>query len=104
MIHAMLSAGLIDTAALWKVVAASLVGGVGVVVAFGVLLVGLSKANAVHGRPARRAGYYVVSALCGLFCVAAIAVGIYAMVQKPSSPTPKSVKPAAQLVRFRPMA
>lgn len=35
-----------------------------------------------------------MSALCGLFCVAAVAFGIYAMVNKPSGPAPKRAKTA----------
>lgn len=49
---AMLAAALIDTTALWKIVVASLVGGVGVVVAFGLLLFSLSKS----ARPRPMAG------------------------------------------------
>jgi hypothetical protein len=95
----MLATALINTTALWKIILASLLGGVGVVVAFGVLLLGLSKASAAKGKPGEQAGFYLVSGICGLFCVAAIAVGIYAMAKKPSSPAPKPAKPAAALVR-----
>lgn len=96
----MLATALINTDALWKIVVASLVGGVGVVVAFGVLLLGLSRASAAGTRAGGRAGYLLVSTVCGVFCIAAIAVGIYAMAKKPSSPAPKpaAAKAAALVV------
>ncbi|HWH11652.1 MAG TPA: hypothetical protein VG165_11040 [Solirubrobacteraceae bacterium] len=94
----MLATALINTAALWKIIVASLVGGVGVVVAFGFLLLGLSKANQAKGRPGAQAGYYLVSGVCGVFCVAAVAVGIYAMAKKPATPAPK---PAAKTAAVR---
>ena len=97
----MLAAALINTDALWKIVVAALVGGVGVVVAFGVLLLGLSRANAPGTRAGGRAGYLIVSLVCGVLCVAAIVVGIYAISKKPSSPAPKpaAAKAAALVVR-----
>ena len=94
----MLATALINTTALWKIILASLLGGVGVVVAFGFLLLGLSKANQAKGRPGEQAGYYLISGVCGLFCVAAVAVGIYAMAKKPSSPAPKPAKTTAASV------
>jgi NADH:ubiquinone oxidoreductase subunit 6 (subunit J) len=85
----MLAAALIDTDALGKIILASLLGGVGVVVAFGFLLLGLSKANTAEGRPGEQAGFYLLSVVCGVFCLAAVAVGIYAIAKKPSSAAPK---------------
>ncbi len=89
-----LATALINTTALWKIILASLLGGVGVVVAFGLILLGLSKGSRAKGagRPAEQAGYYVLTALCCLFCVAAVGFGIYAMVNKPSSPAPKPAR------------
>jgi NADH:ubiquinone oxidoreductase subunit 6 (subunit J) len=89
---------LINTDALWKIVVASLIGGVGVVVAFGVMLLGISRAGTPGRSPVGRAGSLLLAGLCGLFCVAAIAVGIYAMAQKPASPAPKPAAKAAATV------
>jgi hypothetical protein len=91
----MLATALINTTALWKIILASLLGGVGVVVAFGLLLLSLSKANRAQGKPGEQAGFYLLSGLCGAFCLAAVAIGIYAMAKKPSSPAPKPAKAAA---------
>lgn len=97
----MLATALVNTTALWKIAVAALIGGVVVVVVFGILLLGLARANAPETKPAGRAGFLLVSALCGVVCVGAIAVGIYAMAKKPSSPAPKpaAAKAAALVVR-----
>ena len=95
----MIAASLIDTTALGKIILASLIGGVGVVVAFGLILLGLSKGSRAKadGRRLEQTGYYVVTALCGLLCVAAVAFGIYAMINKPTgpAPTPAAARSAA---------
>jgi hypothetical protein len=64
------AAALINWNELWKIVIAALVGGTGVVIVFGLLLLGISRV------------------------VAVAAVGIYAMTQKPS-PAQLKPKPAA---------
>ncbi|MEA2370372.1 MAG: hypothetical protein QOH12_766 [Solirubrobacteraceae bacterium] len=96
----MIAASLIDTTALGKIILASLIGGVGVVVAFGLILLGLSKGSRAKGdgRTGAQAGYYLITGLCGLFCVAAVAFGIYAMVHKPSTPAPKPARASSAAV------
>jgi NADH:ubiquinone oxidoreductase subunit 6 (subunit J) len=85
----------INWSALWKICAAALVGGAGVVVVFGFLLVGVKIAN--NGKSGGRewAGY-ALAGVCGVICVAAIVIGIYAMAEKPSS-KPPAKKTAAVL-------
>jgi NADH:ubiquinone oxidoreductase subunit 6 (subunit J) len=75
--------------ALWKIVVAALIGGAGVVIAFGIMLIGVKSAR----RPGARLGGYSLAAVCGVFCVAAVAIGIYAMAHKPKS---KPAKPATK--------
>ncbi len=85
----------INWSALWKIAVAALVGGAGVVVVFGFLLVGVKIANNAKGGGGEWAGY-ALAGVCGLICVAAIVVGIYAMAKKPSSKPAK--KSAAALI------
>jgi cation transporter-like permease len=93
-----LATPIINGSALWKIVLASAVGGIGVVIAFGLLVLCVTRAEQVrsaHG--GERVLYLVGSALCGVFCLAVVAVGIYAMAKKPASPAPKPAKAAAVL-------
>jgi hypothetical protein len=54
----MLASALIDTSALWKIVAVGFAGGAGVVVAFGFVVLGTSRfAEARQGGVAARGGY-----------------------------------------------
>ena len=86
----------INWSALWKIVLAALVGGAGVVIVFGFLLVGVKIANNAKSGAREWAGY-ALAGVCGLFCVAVIVAGIYAMINKPKSkPAPK--KTAAALI------
>ncbi len=87
----------INWSALWKIVLAALVGGAGVVIVFGFLLFGVKIANNAKGGGREWAGY-ALAGVCGLFCVAVIVAGIYAMVNKPSSKKPAPKKSAAVLV------
>jgi hypothetical protein len=91
---------LINWGTLWKIILAALVGGTGVVIAFGFLLLALSRA-----RTARSEGIKLaergLAGLCGAFCVAAVAIGIYAMAHKTKSKPPKPSK-SAQLVAPQP--
>ena len=86
----------INWSALWKICVAALVGGAGVVVVFGFLLVGVKIANNAKGTGREWAGFALVG-VCGVICVAAIVVGIYAMAKKPSS-KPAAKKSAAALI------
>jgi hypothetical protein len=64
-----------------------------VVVVYALLLLFLRRARAANG-PAARWGDYVLAGLCGLFCVATVVIGIYAMTKKAPSTKPQA-KPAA---------
>ena len=85
---------LINWSALWKIVLAALVGGCGVVIAFGIALLSLTSARTASSDRARL-GHWMLATICTAACVGAVAVGVYAMVEKPfSNPAPKP-KPAA---------
>jgi hypothetical protein len=75
------AAPIVDTSALWKIVAASLAGGAGCAIAFGILLIGLSRAQQTNNSGVRVLNYGIVL-LGGLFCVAAVVLGIHAMTTK----------------------
>lgn len=86
----------INWSALGKIVLAALIGGAGVVIVFGFLLMGVKIANNAKGGGREWAGY-ALAGVCGLFCVAVIAAGLYAILNKPKSkPAPK--KTAAALI------
>jgi NADH:ubiquinone oxidoreductase subunit 6 (subunit J) len=82
-----------------KILLAGVVGGVGVVLVFGILLLGLSQARSAQHRGARLLDY-AISGLCGALCLAAVAIGIYAMVNKPKSSS-ASVKGKATIATVR---
>jgi hypothetical protein len=83
-----LATALINWNDLWKIIVAALIGGTGVVIVFGLLLLGISRGKTAT-KPTTRYGLYSLSALCGVFVVAVAALGVYAMTQKPSSAKPK---------------
>jgi hypothetical protein len=72
---------IVDTSALWKIIVASLAGGAGCAIAFGFLLLGLSRAQHTDNSGVRVLNYGIVL-LGGLFCVAAVVLGIHAMTTK----------------------
>lgn len=76
-----LAAPIVDTSALWKIIVASLAGGAGCAIAFGFLLVGLSRAQQTNNNGARVLNYGIVL-VGGLFCLAAVVLGIHAMTTK----------------------
>ena len=90
------AATLINWPELWKIIVAALVGGTGVVIVFGLLLLGMSRGRTAT-RSSTRLGLSTLSALCGVLVVTVAAVGLYAMTQKPSSAKPKPKAAAAQL-------
>jgi len=90
----------INWSALWKICAAALVGGAGVVVVFGFLLVGVKIANNAKSGGREWAGY-ALACVCGLICVAAIVIGIYAMAEKPSSKPAKKTAATLTAPSFR---
>lgn len=87
----------IDWDALWKIILAALIGGSGVVIAFGILLVGVKRARGSENSESVRLGSWALAGVCGAFVVAAAAIGIIAMVDKPSSSKPTPKKSAATL-------
>jgi NADH:ubiquinone oxidoreductase subunit 6 (subunit J) len=88
-----LAATLINWNALWKIAAAAFIGGAGVVVAFGVALLGLERARTARSDGMRLA-HRALAGACGVLCIAAVAVGLYAMTDKPSSKTAPKAHPA----------
>jgi hypothetical protein len=117
----LLATPIVDWNAMWKILLVALGAGAGVVVAFGLVLLGLkfSQGTATHDVGAdgsasagtvripssgARLGGYTLALACALICVGLIAVGVYAMTQKPSSAPakPKSalVIPAGSPVRL----
>jgi hypothetical protein len=89
-VHALATA-LINWSALGKIVVAAVIGGIGVVLAFGLLLLALSRAQSATSS-GQRLGYFALSTLCGLICLTVVGVGIYAMVEKPVSKKPAPAK------------
>jgi hypothetical protein len=91
-----IATALINWHELWKIILAALVGGTGVVIVFGLLLLGISRGKTATNATTRL-GLYTLSGLCGVLVVAVAALGIYAMTQKPSSAKPKPKTAAAML-------
>ena len=107
-----LATPIVDWTAMGQIVVAVLVAGAGTVVAFGLMLLGLklSQGPPTHGAgddgsqsaasghspsAGARLGGFTLALVCGLICAGVIAVGVYAMTQKPSS---KPAKPKSALV------
>lgn len=91
-----IATALVNWSELWKIILTALVGGTGVVIVFGLLLLGISRGKTAT-RPATRYGLFALSVLCGVLVVAVAAVGVYAMTQKPSAAKPKPMPAAAML-------
>ena len=91
-----IAAALVNWNELWKIILTALVGGTGVVIVFGLLLLGVSRGRTATN-PTTRYGLFTLSGLCGILVVAVAAIGIYAMTQKPSSTKPKPKAAAAPL-------
>jgi NADH:ubiquinone oxidoreductase subunit 6 (subunit J) len=90
-----IATALVNWSELWKIILTALAGGTGVVIVFGLLLLGISRGKTAT-RPTTRYGPFALSGLCGLLVLAVAAVGVYAMTQKPSAAKPKpKPKPAA---------
>jgi hypothetical protein len=93
-----IATALVNWTELWKVILAALVGGTGVVIVFGLLLLGLSRAKTATKRGSRY-GLYALSGLCGVLVIAVAAVGLYALTQKPAAVKSKPKAAAATLAR-----
>jgi hypothetical protein len=72
---------IVDTSALWKIIAASFAGGAGVAIVFGILVLSVSRAQATQNGGARALNYGI-AILAGLFCLSAVVLGIHAMTTK----------------------
>jgi hypothetical protein len=72
---------IVDTSALWKIILAAFAGGAGAAVAFGILLLGISRGQATQNGGARVL-HYGIAVVAGAFCVAAVVLGIHAMTTK----------------------
>jgi hypothetical protein len=93
------STPLINWGALWRIAAAALIAGAGVVILFGLLLYGIKRANEAKSEGAR-IGAYFVSGVCGVICIGVVVVGIYAMAHKPKSkPSPPPTSKSAALYK-----
>jgi hypothetical protein len=79
---------LINWGELWRIILAALFAGTGVVIVFGLLLLGISRGKTATKLTARY-GVHTLSGLCGVLVLAVAAVGIYAVTQKPASAKPK---------------
>jgi F0F1-type ATP synthase membrane subunit c/vacuolar-type H+-ATPase subunit K len=76
-------ATLVDVDALWKILLAGIAGGAGVVVAFGLVLLGRSRYLDADGETAvARGGYLLLAAFGAAVCVAALVLGFIAMTKK----------------------
>jgi hypothetical protein len=73
---------MIDLDALWKILLVGLAGGAGVVVAFGFVLLGRSRYEAVGATGGVKAGALTMAVLGGAFCLAALVLGLVAMTHK----------------------
>jgi NADH:ubiquinone oxidoreductase subunit 6 (subunit J) len=72
-----------------KILLAGLIGAVGVVVLYGFLLLAVSRARTSKSEGVRIVEY-AIAGVCGFLCIAAVVIGIYAMVNKPKSSSSKS--------------
>lgn len=72
-----------------RIFLAGIIGAVGVVVVFGFLLVAVSRARSSRHESTRVLDH-LLAGLCGAVCLFAVAVGIYAMVNKPKSSQSKA--------------
>lgn len=72
---------LIDLHALWQILLAGLAGGVGVVIAFGFVILGRTRYE-TSTTGATRAGYVALTTVAAAFCLAALVLGFVAMTHK----------------------
>ena len=79
---------IIDWSDILKIVIAALIGGSGIVIVYGFLLLGLKYAGVgdpgqTHTEGSKLTGY-AIAAICAIVVIGVIAIGIYAITQKPS--------------------
>lgn len=87
----------VDWNALGKIVLAALIGGSGVVIAFGILLLAVQRARSTENSETVRLGSWALAGVCGAFVIGAAAIGIIAMIDKPASQAKKAHKSTAAL-------
>ena len=75
---------LIDASALWHIIVVSLAFGAGLALAFGVGLLGFERGGEAK-TGGGRAGGFLLTGVCAVLCVAAVAVGVYVMCNPPKS-------------------
>ena len=73
-----IATALVNWSELWKIILTALVSGTGVVIVFGLLLLGISRGRTAT-RPATRYALFTLSGLCCVLVVAVSAFGIYGM-------------------------
>jgi hypothetical protein len=78
----MLGASLIDVEALWHVALYSFVAVVGVVTAYGAVVLALDRVQHGSGTPAQPAGWMLAIGLGTLVCPGLVVVGLWVMTQK----------------------
>jgi len=79
---------IIDWSAILKIVIAALIGGSAIVIVYGFLLLGLKYAGVgdpgqTHTERSKMTGY-AIATICAIVVIGVIALGIYAIIQKPS--------------------
>jgi NhaP-type Na+/H+ or K+/H+ antiporter len=93
---ALLATPLVKWDDILKILLAGIIGAVGVVVVYGFLLLAVSRARSSQNDGVRIADY-TLAVVCGVLCIGAVTIGIYAMVNKPkpsSSPSKSKAKTA----------
>lgn len=77
-----IASALVDWSSLWKIVIACLICGSGLVLAFSCVLIGVSRGREANSAGGVRAAGYTLATVAGAFCIAAVAFGLDAMIDK----------------------
>ena len=96
-----IATALINWHELWKIILAALVGGTGVVIVFGLLLLGISRGRTAT-KPTTRYGLYTLSGLCGVLVVAVAASAFTRWQTNPRPQSPRLKHPPRTSVRPAP--
>lgn len=78
----MVTSTVVDVDALWHVALYSLVASVGVVAAYGTLVMALDRSERSRASTGPRGAWLGLAVLMGLVCVGIVALGLWAMTQK----------------------
>jgi hypothetical protein len=95
-----LATSLVNWSALGKIIIVGLIGGVGVVLVFGLAIYGAERFQAAKSLAAKIVDATVVG-LAGAFCIAAVVVGIIAMANPSHGSSSSSTKKKASVVVVR---